>query len=46
LLETFHGQDVGRINVHWDATDNASGVYLYKLTAGAFSDTKKMLLIK
>ena len=29
-----------------DATDLASGVYLYKLAAGKFLDVKKMLLIK
>jgi hypothetical protein len=38
--------DAGRHNVEWDATDLASGVYFYKLVAGNFSDTKKMVLLK
>lgn len=37
--------------VDWDGTDAtgravASGVYLYKMTAGDFSETKKMMLMK
>lgn len=32
--------------VQWDASQYASGVYMYRLTAGGFVDTKKMLLIK
>ena len=38
--------NAGRHNVEWDATDLASGVYFYKLVAGNFSDTKKMVLLK
>ncbi len=36
----------GIVKVDWDASDYASGVYLYKLTAGNFTDTKKMVLLK
>ncbi|MFQ5453803.1 MAG: T9SS type A sorting domain-containing protein, partial [Candidatus Zixiibacteriota bacterium] len=38
----------GEIKIIWDTKDNtyASGVYLYKLTAGTFSDSKKMVLLK
>jgi photosystem II stability/assembly factor-like uncharacterized protein len=30
----------------WDASNYPSGVYFYKLTAGDYADTKKMVLIK
>jgi len=41
----------GYKRVEWDGTDEngssvASGVYLYRMTAGDFTDTKKMLLLK
>jgi hypothetical protein len=44
-------QRAGRQTVTWDGTDNsgssvASGVYFYKIRAGDFSDTKKMVLLK
>jgi len=37
---------VGRHAVTFDASRLASGVYLYKITAGSFISTKKMLLLK
>ena len=44
---TFSGHsEPGIVKVDWDASDYASGVYLYKLTAGNFTDTKKMVLLK
>jgi len=30
----------------WDASDNSSGVYFYRLEMGDFSETKRMILIK
>ena len=36
----------GIFRYEWDATEHASGVYLYRLDAGTFSLTKKMLLLK
>ena len=36
----------GTYEVNWDASNYPSGVYYYKLTAGDFTDTKKMVLIK
>jgi hypothetical protein len=44
-------QQSGRREVLWDGRDKndqevASGVYFYRLTAGDFTDTKKMVLVK
>jgi 5-hydroxyisourate hydrolase-like protein (transthyretin family) len=39
-------QSAGTHTVRWDASQYASGVYMYRLTAGDFVETKKMLLIK
>lgn len=36
----------GRYEVKFDASGVATGVYLYRLTAGAYADTKKLVLIK
>jgi hypothetical protein len=36
----------GTYQCKWDATGMASGVYLYQLTTGSFSEVKKMLLLK
>lgn len=49
LLDTY--LSAGYQQVEWDGTDQrgnavASGVYLYKMTAGDFAETKKMLLMK
>jgi len=44
-------QSSGYKSVQWDATNNqgepvSAGVYLYKIQAGDFADTKKMILLK
>jgi len=36
----------GVFHYEWDGSDHASGVYLYRLEAGEFSRTRKMLLLK
>lgn len=36
----------GTYTATWDAVDVASGVYYYRMTAGAFSELKKMILMK
>ena len=39
-------QPAGRYEVHWDASSFTSGVYLYRLQAGNFLETNKMILMK
>lgn len=39
-------QQNGNYRVRWDAGDYPSGIYFYKLTAGNFVSSKKMLFIK
>ncbi len=39
-------QRAGRYRVNFDASSLASGVYIYRLSAGKFSDSKKMVLTK
>jgi hypothetical protein len=36
----------GYYNIEFDASRMPSGIYYYRLVAGAFSDTKKMILVK
>jgi hypothetical protein len=47
LVKEFVGtENAGNHQVIWDATSNASGIYFYKVSAGTFTDTKKMVLLK
>ena len=36
----------GYHQVTWDAGENSTGMYFYKIDAGNHTDTKKMMLIK
>jgi hypothetical protein len=44
LLDTE--REAGTYTVEFDGSSLASGVYFYRLSAGDFTDTKKMLLVK
>jgi glucuronoarabinoxylan endo-1,4-beta-xylanase len=39
-------ESIGKHTVHFDASDLNSGVYFYRITAGGFSQLKKMIFIK
>ncbi len=39
-------QKPGNYEVEWNASNNPSGVYFYKLTTSSFSQTKKMILLR
>lgn len=39
-------QNPGSFEVQWDASNYASGIYICKIEAGSFTDTKKLVLIK
>ena len=46
-----HSQDADSKTIVWDGTDDldrqvSAGVYLYRIQAGEFSQTRKMLLLK
>ncbi|MGB5138621.1 MAG: T9SS type A sorting domain-containing protein, partial [Candidatus Zixiibacteriota bacterium] len=46
LVQSYNGTNIGHVDVSWDALNTASGIYFYKLTAGSFTETKKMVLMK
>jgi hypothetical protein len=52
VVKRFEGSSpAGVVTVTWDGTDQdgrpvATGIYLYRMDAGGFADTKKMLLLK
>ena len=47
-IATLLNEDLqpGTYQVNFDGTGLASGVYYYKMTAGSFSETRKMMLMK
>jgi len=36
----------GQYHAYWNASNYPSGVYYYKITAGDFTETRKMVLVK
>ncbi|MDO8549646.1 MAG: T9SS type A sorting domain-containing protein [Ignavibacteria bacterium] len=39
-------QQAGRYEIYWDASDLASGFYIYRIEAGDFVEAKKLILMK
>jgi len=39
-------EEAGYRSVTWDASNASSGIYFYKLTAGDFTETMRMMLVK
>jgi hypothetical protein len=47
MVASFKGTaDRGVKVIEWDASPHATGVYLYKLKAGNYTETRKMMLLK
>jgi len=46
VFETSGYNEAGTHQVEWNAAAQASGIYFYKVDAGKFSATKKMVLLK
>jgi len=38
--------NAGEYQLNWDAANNPSGIYFYKLVAQGFTETRKMILVK
>jgi hypothetical protein len=39
-------KQAGQHQVEWDASKKSSGVYFYRIEAGDYTDTRKMILLK
>jgi len=39
-------EEAGYKSVTWDASEVSSGIYFYKLTAGDYTETRRMMLVK
>jgi hypothetical protein len=39
-------QPAGSYQVNWNASGVPSGIYFYRLAAGTFTETKKLVLLK
>ena len=39
-------KQAGHRSVTWNASEISSGIYFYKLTAGDFTEAKRMMLVK
>ena len=48
VVDVISGSTAGaeRVTIDWDASNLASGVYLYRLTAGDYTAVKKAILLK
>lgn len=48
VVETLVNSELkpGTYKTDWNASNFPSGVFFYKLSAGSFTDTKKMVLVK
>jgi len=39
-------QTAGNYQIHFDASNLSSGMYIYKITAGSFSSARKMVVMR
>lgn len=46
LVRSYSGRNQGHTDIEWNAADQPSGVYFYKVRAGDWTESRKMLLLK